>query len=246
MGPIDRFTVAVLALVTGACGGAPFVELTADTDGGGGGAEASVVVQDDAGGGGAMLDHRASSQEASREASDGQDANAADADAGQSPEDAGAHHDAGQQEAGRPCVTTLSGVGGGDFRVSFTIETTASGGTYALVNQRSGCDMASAWWDVTLTTTGGIELATDDGSGASYVFVQSGAAVNDGAPHTVVAARTNGSIWLSKDGVVDSVATPDSYSFGPLPPLTLGSSACSAESPLSSRGTITNLCLTTP
>lgn len=151
-----------------------------------------------------------------------------------------------EAEAGPTCVTDLSGVGAGSFQISFTIVTTASGRTYSLINQRAGCDTSSAWWAVTLTPSGGIELATDDGSGASYVFVQSGAAVNDGLPHTVVAARMNGSIWLSRDGVVDSVMTPDVYSFGALPPLTLGSSGCSSETPLTGHGTLENVCIVRP
>jgi hypothetical protein len=147
-------------------------------------------------------------------------------------------------EAGSTCVTDLSGVGTGDFRVSFTLTTTETGLTVGLVNQRAGCDQTSVWWDATLTPSGGIELATDDGSSTSYVFVESGNAVNDGAPHKIVVARTNGAIWYSRDGVLGSSMTPDPYAFGNFPALRIGSDPCPNTVGLAGNGSLTDLCIT--
>jgi len=145
------------------------------------------------------------------------------------------------------CLTDLSGVGTRDFRIAFRLTTTASGGTYALLSQRTGCDMSSAWWDVTLQPLGGVELATDDGTAASYVFVEAGDSVNDGKAHQVVVARENGSLVYYDDGVLRSSAILDASNFGDFAgALSIGRSSCSAEAPLAGHGAISNVCITSP
>lgn len=60
-----------------------------------------------------------------------------------------------EAEAGPTCVTDLSGIGTGDFYVSFNLVTTAQT-SMALVSQRSTC-ATSMEWDVFMSPSGGIE-----------------------------------------------------------------------------------------
>jgi hypothetical protein len=157
-------------------------------------------------------------------------------------------------EAGPACLSTLSGIGTGDFRISFTLTTTNTTLTLALVNQRancactgaSNCSSPSTFWDVVVDSSGGIIATTDDGSGASYVDVEAGNSVNDGKAHQIVIARTAGMLTYSSDGVVHSSEVADAYSFGAFPSLTIGSDVCSTTTPLTGHGTLTDLCITTP
>jgi len=50
---------------------------------------------------------------------------------------------------GGACLTDLSGVGTGDFRISFTLTTTFHGNV-ALLSQRIGCDQSSMLWSTSL------------------------------------------------------------------------------------------------
>ncbi|MGH7295866.1 MAG: hypothetical protein ACRELB_13065, partial [Polyangiaceae bacterium] len=115
----------------------------------------------------------------------------------------------------------------------------------------SGCTVLGAgssapFWDIVMNGLGGIVGMTDDGDSGHYVFVEAGNAVNDGTPHKIVVVRTSSGLWLSRDGVLDSSTTPDAYSFGAFPPLTLGSDTCPTTTPLVGNGTLTDLCITTP
>ena len=97
---------------------------------------------------------------------------------------------------------------------TITIALTGAGNTVGPIN-------------VTLNSIGGVQLATDDGNAASYVFVEEGNSVNDGQPHHMVVARTNGTIWISDNGVLRSSKTPDPSSFGTFSAaLSVGSSSC--------------------
>jgi hypothetical protein len=157
-------------------------------------------------------------------------------------------------EAGPACLSTLSGVGTADFHIAFTLTTTNTSLTLALVNQRvncqclsvSACSSPSTFWDVVIDPAGGIIAMTDDDTAASYVFVEAGNSVNDGQPHQIVVARTSGMLWYSKDGVIGSAEVADAYSFGTFPALTIGSDVCSTTTPLAGNGTLTDLCITTP
>jgi hypothetical protein len=145
------------------------------------------------------------------------------------------------------CVTDLSNVGGGDFHIAFTIVTLENNTTYALLNQRAGCDTASVWWDVSINSAGGVIFTTDDGSAASVVSVEAGDSVNDGVPHHIVVERVAGAISYWDDGVLRSATQSDPYAFGAFSaPLAIGSSQCGNEAPLTGHGVITNLCITTP
>ena len=142
------------------------------------------------------------------------------------------------------CLTDLSHAG--DFRVSFTLTTAASGLTLALVSQRTGCDPTSPYWDVTLSPVGGIAIATDDGDVGHQVSVEAGDSINDGEPHKIVITRMAGLLWYTDDGNVRSSMTPDPFALGALPPLMAGADACPNVTALEGHGTLTDLCLSIP
>jgi hypothetical protein len=150
-------------------------------------------------------------------------------------------------DAGTPavCVNTLSNVGTGDFRIAFSLTTTASGVTIGLLSQRTGCTMSTPFWDVTLSATGAIVASTDDGDANHYAFAVSGTAVNDGQTHRIVVTRAHGALWISSDGAVISAMSPDPYAIGALPPWT-GPDQCSGTQPLVGYGVLTNVCLSSP
>jgi len=159
---------------------------------------------------------------------------------------AGGVTSAGGGDGGVPvkCLTDLSGVGTGDFLISFILTTTESGLTIGLLNQRTGCDQSSTFWDVRLSPTAGIVAVTGDGIAAHYTFIQAGTPLNDGKPHKVDVIRRGGKLWYAHDGVIDSVQTSDPYSFGTFPPLVLGSSACTGTTSAAGHAAISEVCIT--
>ena len=214
-------TLVGIALLLVGCGGARFTESLGPTDGGGGDAPQTADAGDDAGDG------------AGRAVAAVDDA----------------------AETAPACITDLSNIGTGDFRVSFALTTTATT-AMALANQSSVCQQAcggaaSVEWDVTMTASGSIEIETDDGAAADRVFEVGGGPVNDGRPHSVVAARTGGSLWVQTDDGARSELAPDTNALGALPPLVVGSDPCASSTggagcpsvrPLA--GTLTDLCVT--
>lgn len=142
------------------------------------------------------------------------------------------------------CLTDLSGVGAGDFSIHFTLTTTETVLTLGLMNQRTGCDDMSTFWDISLSPTGGIIAATNDGT--HLVVVEAGNSLNDGKPHKVDVIRRGGLLWYASDGVIHSVQTPDPYSFGTFPPLVLGSSACAGTTPALDHAAISEVCISEP
>ncbi len=144
------------------------------------------------------------------------------------------------------CLNDLSDVGTGDFTIRFTLTTNETGMTLALLNQRLGCDQMSTFWDVTLSPTGDIVVATDDGIAADYVSVQAGTAVNDGKAHQIAVIRRTGKLWITADGAVVSAMTADPYLFATLSSLANGTSACMGVTPAAAYAVIANVCLTEP
>jgi hypothetical protein len=217
---------AFVFLSTG-CGGARFdafgaAPTTTDgrvvdstEDGGLGGASTASggasTVDDDAGSGGSSGGRKSEGSGGSR-AGNGGEAEVG-GDAGLRAADAGAPE----------CVTDLSGVGAGDFRISFTLTTTAHADV-ALLSQRIGCDQSSVLWGVSLNYNGQIAAATSDGS--HWAATVGANSIADGKPHEIVFARTYGKIWISRDGAVDSIPVDDSYPLGALPPLRIGTDDC--------------------
>jgi hypothetical protein len=153
-----------------------------------------------------------------------------------------------EAEAGPVCLTDLSNVGTGDFQIAFTLTTTAGSVDMALLNQRIGCDETTTWWDVSYipstSTTGGLAVATDDGT--HYVIAEqaTGAPVDDGKPHHIVVARVGGQLGFSIDGVTATGPIADPYSFDAMPPLRVGTDDCPGFE--ATVGTITEVCLTRP
>lgn len=232
-------TSTLLALLLPACGGAPFNagSITSTRDGGG---DDSAEPGDTGAATEAETEAEAeadASPEAAPEASTDTGPEAAPADAG-APDTS--------IEAGRVCALDLSGVGSRDFRISFTLTTSNGGATLDLVNQRTGCDMTSTFWYVTLSPVGGIEFATDDGSATSYAVVEAGNSVNDGQPHAIEVGRTAGKIWYASDGTIHSALVPDAYTFAAFPALSVGASTCTGTTPLAGHGTLTDLCVSVP
>ena len=144
--------------------------------------------------------------------------------------------------------------GGADFRIAFTLTTSASGSTYALLSQGPSCPppntppatVPSPFWAITLDSSGGLTASTGDGfSAADGVFVESGSAVNDGRAHEVVFARTGGKIGIWVDGNIDSSLAPDGYEWVALAPLEVGVSACPATAEdLGNHGVVRDVCVT--
>jgi hypothetical protein len=149
-----------------------------------------------------------------------------------------------EAEAGPICLTDLSNVGTGDFHVSFTITTSTSNTVLDLLSQGAVCQGSSSAWDVAVGPNGSVEGSTFDGT--STVSLHTTTAVNDGAPHHVVYARTSGILWASTDGVADNSGVQDDSDLTSMPPLQIGSGDPCASTSLSGNGTLTDVCLTTP
>ena len=225
--------VVVLAVLSVGCGGAPFTAFdpTLAEDGGtfsrtdgalANPSEATAVKQDSA------PDSSAPDVDGSGEAGS--------LDAVADAPDAGA----------RVCVSDLSGVGTGDFRVSFTIATTYSPPSYmALLNQRTRCDDTRPGWDVWMTAAGDLGVEVFDGAAGAYDNVtHDGRVVNDGAPHRVAVSRSGGGtvLTVSVDGVSRVYPGETSMSLGAMAPLNAGSDpTCTGVSPLS--GALTDVCV---
>ncbi len=140
------------------------------------------------------------------------------------------------------CLSSLSGIGTADFRIAFTLTTTAAGDV-ALVNQRSGCDMTSTWWEVNMQG-GDVGAATNAGSG-EYASVGLSSTVNDGRPHRIVVGRTGGQLWYSIDSVRAAQVTPDAWALGTFPALSVGADECPGYVSLD-RSELTDLCMSSP
>jgi len=141
------------------------------------------------------------------------------------------------------CLTDLSGVGTGDFRIAFTITTTFHGNV-ALLSQRIGCDQSSMLWSTSLNYNGHVQGSTADGMAGHWATTAEANSVVDGSPHQIVFARTSGKIWISRDGVIDSVLVDDSYPLDTLPPLRIGTNDCSDFLSAQTAGiTISNVCI---
>lgn len=139
--------------------------------------------------------------------------------------------DAAEMTDATPCLTDLSGIGTSDFRVSFNLQTTATGAT-TLVYQRAVC-AHGAFWDIHLLggnygPSGHLGVETDDNA-VHYAQLQSVRSINDGAVHAIVVARVSEILTITIDGVLDS-STSSLTNFGPLPPLGFASGdPCEAE-----------------
>jgi hypothetical protein len=194
---------------------------------------------------------------------DGDDAEthdvATDTDAGKpeaSPPEAGSTPEAGLDaapEAAPPvCLSTLNGVGTGDFRISFTMTSASTQVLVPLVNQRAGCNQTSVSWQALVDGyLGGkvlFNMCDITGSGSCSTVgpsVSTSGPVDDGQPHRIVIRQASGVVSISSDGV-NGTTSPDTYSFETFgAPLMIGTDNC-GDPPLAEYGTLTDLCITTP
>ncbi len=121
------------------------------------------------------------------------------------------------------CTNDLSDVGTGDFRIEFDVTTFGGSQTMALINQRD-CG-SGAWWDVVISSTGGVEATTSDGT--TSTTVEAGNSINDGARHHVAVVRQAGLFWYERDGAVGSAKVPNVTVISSLPTLASGSDCAS-------------------
>lgn len=144
------------------------------------------------------------------------------------------------------CVRDLSNIGTADFHIAFTLTTTAAPPQFmVLLDQRATCGVGG-YWDIYMAGAGYIQIQTDDGlngQGLDAVATDGPPGVNDGSPHRIVAARTEGQLWVQVDTGAASAPVADPDNFGVLPPLAVGTSPC--ELPFVD-GTIADICITSP
>lgn len=145
----------------------------------------------------------------------------------------------------RSCVTTLDGVGTGDFTIEFTVASSAAiASAMAVIGQRATCDH-SVMWDVRIVSTNQLFIEFDN-SDAPYTAFLTTRTVNDGAPHAVVIARRGGAVSVTIDGFVDTTAVSAAQSFpaGSLAALSLGSDVCQGQDgTVALSGSVNNVCL---
>jgi hypothetical protein len=143
------------------------------------------------------------------------------------------------------CGDDLSNIGGGDFRIAFTLQTTMQGAV-ALLNQRAVCDHGGLW-DIHLSffNPGGIDLETDDGR--HYSLLSNVTVVNDGLSHQIVVTRLAGALGIAVDGdssgVIDRRLASSPAIFAELSPLRRGLDVCLVNGIQTLMGRIDDICI---
>jgi hypothetical protein len=140
------------------------------------------------------------------------------------------------------CITSLANVGAGDFRIQFSVTTTATA-VMELVSQRGTCSHG-VFWDLRMLSSGVVFAETDDGT-ARYTALPGTRRINDGAPHLVVVARAAGVLSIAVDGAAD-VSAPSTSVLAALAPLSVSSICRGLDTTAPFSGSLTGLCLTTP
>jgi hypothetical protein len=145
-----------------------------------------------------------------------------------------------------PCITDLSGIGTGDFRIAFSLSTTQTG-QVALLNQRNVC-FFGMFWDLRLYN-GVLDVQTDDGTNFVEFKTTVPPLVNDGNLHAVVVHRVAQIITVTIDGALAGTSTAQT-SFGSLPPFQTGHDPCQSgpmkDGTVGFAGTLENVCITAP
>lgn len=142
-------------------------------------------------------------------------------------------------ESGADCVNDLSDVGAGDFHIDFDVLATAVESDGPLVEQRATCGQYDTHWLVAIAS-GHLVVQTYDGNAGATL--ESVGAVNDAAPHRVVAARVAGTLSISIDGQIDTSEPNAVFAPGALPLMQVGRSACASAY----SGQVTSACVTRP
>lgn len=244
---VEARALWLLTLV--ACGGVPFTlaqsESLAGPEGGADDAQGAADVAELPEAESGATDARTGSVDA------GQGIDAADGGiASDAPHDSGIDVET-SADTGPVCVTDLSGVGLGDWRVSFDVATTEIG-YQALVNQASVCQQSCsgpnlpAEWDIYQLAGGQVSVATS----GSVSVAANGPRINDGAVHHVEASRVGGMLSIAVDDVQMYPAVADDNAFGSLPPIVVGSDPCANGPGIAGcpavpalQGKLTNMCL---
>jgi hypothetical protein len=141
----------------------------------------------------------------------------------------------------QPVPADLSNLGPADFRIAFTIRTTAQVGS-AVINQRAACSHGN-FWGVRSGPGGGIGVETDDGANYTVLVADGTTRINDGAPHRVTITRRQGVLAISVDNG-QPFRAPSAASFGPLPELRIGADPCDGvDGTVPLDGTVTDVAL---
>lgn len=114
------------------------------------------------------------------------------------------------------CVQTLSGVGVGDFRIEFAVQTQTQT-VSAVLHQRATCDESRDFWDVEIVPGGVFGIVVNEGGGP-YTSFRTVASVSDGRPHAVVVKRVSRMLSVMVDGAFSGSAAA-AQRLGTLPPL---------------------------
>ncbi len=157
--------------------------------------------------------------------------------------------EAGPLDAGPAtvCLSTLSGIGTGNFTIAFTLTTTSAavgaseaGASLALAAQRPAGCVAGDYWDINLNAG---RVVAQIENGTHNVVLQPNVLADDGQPHRVVFSRIAGEAQCAVDAT--STTTSDSDSYGAFPALTTGSENGCAT-PLTGYGTVSDVCISIP
>lgn len=136
----------------------------------------------------------------------------------------------------KPCTTTLTGAGQGDFQIRFRLNTTVFMNA-GIVSQRSFCGFpVDGYWDTRLIQVSG-QMKFEIGSGGGGTTITTPGAVNDG-PHDILVNRVSGVVSIYVDGAF-KVAAPSNATIGTLPNL-FYSSYCESMP----TGGVTQVCIT--
>jgi|HubBroStandDraft_2_1064218.scaffolds.fasta_scaffold45219_2 hypothetical protein len=252
-----KMMLAATVVVLAGCGGAAFsTEDRAPADDAGGDAEAN---KNDSGTA-VATDADAGKQEASPLNSP-ETGSPPEAGVDAAPE---ASADASPEAAPPVCLSTLNDVGTGDFHISFTMTSASTQTIVPLVNQRTGCNQNSVFWQALVdgrAWDGKIQFdmcdVTGSGSCPNGPTVYTGSPVDDGQPHRIAIERVSGVISISSDDVAGTTspdvalgvtlagegADASFETFGA--PLTIGTDEC-GDPPLAAYGALTDLCITKP
>lgn len=118
----------------------------------------------------------------------------------------------------------LSGIGTGDFTISFTMQSTAtSGSERAIINQRSVCS-GGAFWDLRISSAGYLFIETDDGS--NDLQLTPTVQLNDSQQHTIMVQRSSQVLTGYVNGTAVTAGLSLANWSGQLQALQTGSGVC--------------------
>ncbi len=146
-------------------------------------------------------------------------------------------------------MSDLSNIGTGDFTVSFTLQTTQTDSSIALLSQRGSCSAAN-FWEIRIQNNVLVVETNDVSSGnANDVSYTGCTTLNDGKAHAIVVQRVSSALSVYINGVYASPMVTSTANWAQLPALSNGTDACVGVDGTvtfdTSKGSITNVCLQT-